>query len=502
MRISLISPYPDITSFGIRTLSSYLKQHGHKTQLIFLPDPFGDDIEYGVQRYEDKVLDEVASLCSKSQLIGITLMTNFFDGAVQISKKLKSKLDVPVIWGGVHPTIRPEESLEFADMVCIGEGENALLELANKMSSGEDYSCLANLWIKRRDRIIKNALRPLPRDLDIYPCPDYSMEDHYVTIEGRLLPLTHEILQTFFSRGTVARYLGRIGYQTMTSRGCPHNCSYCINDTIRRIYGGKHHLRWRSVPHIMAELMWAKENMPYVNYIWISDDEFMARKLSELKEFCQEYKLKIGLPFSCLLSPLTVTDEKMKLLVDAGLIYVQMGVESGSARMQKVFNRTRMDNTTMLKAMHVINRYKNVMHPPSYDFLLDVPGETNRDKIDSLKFIAEIPKPYRLQPFTLIPYPGTRIYQMAKENGFFVDERREIYNKTYAMREPTYLNLLITLAKGGQFPARLLKFLVSTPLVEIMCGKSMKPVFKLVYTGMKTVHHAAKGFVNKFRGTS
>lgn len=502
MRISLISPYPDITAFGMRTLSSYLKQHGHKTQLIFLPDPFGDDIKYGVERYEDEVLDAVASLCSESHLIGITLMTNFFAGAVQLTNKLKSKLDVPILWGGVHPTIRPEESLEFADMVCIGEGEDALLELANKLSSGEDYSCSPNLWVKSRDRIIKNPLKPLSRDLDVYPPPDYSLDDHHVLLGRHLLPFTHEIMKSLLGSGTVARHLGRIGYQTMTSRGCPHRCAYCINDTIRRIYGGKYKLRWRSVPHIMAELAWVKKNLPYVNYIWISDDEFMARKLSELKEFCREYKLRIGLPFSCLLSPLTVTEEKMELLVDAGLIYVQMGAESGSARMQEVFNRTRMNNKTMLKAMHVINRYKDVMHPPSYDFLLDVPGETNRDKIDSLKFIAEIPKPYRLQPFTLIPYPGTRIFQMAKERGFLVDEAREIYNKTYTMREPTYLNLLITLAKGGQFPAWLLKLLVSTPLVEIMCSKPMKPFFKLVYMVMKTVHHATKSFVNKLRGAS
>jgi hypothetical protein len=62
MKISLISLYPDITSLGIRVISAYLKQHGHKTQLIFLPDPYGDDIVYGKERYENPILEEVISL--------------------------------------------------------------------------------------------------------------------------------------------------------------------------------------------------------------------------------------------------------------------------------------------------------------------------------------------------------------------------------------------------------------------------------------------------------
>ena len=85
MKITLISPYPDITAFGIRTISAYLKSHGHKTQLIFVPDPFGDNLVFGVKRYEDSVLMR-SFPCKDSDLIGITLMTNFFEGSVQITK--------------------------------------------------------------------------------------------------------------------------------------------------------------------------------------------------------------------------------------------------------------------------------------------------------------------------------------------------------------------------------------------------------------------------------
>lgn len=497
MKVTLISPYPDITAFGIRTISSHLKKHGHKTQIIFLPDPYGDNLMHGRQRYEDSILDELIPLCKGSDLIGITLMTNFFYGTVQITRNLKSKLNVPVIWGGVHPTIRPEESLEYADMVCIGDGEDAMLELVNKMANGDDYSNTANLWSKSDGSIIKNPLRPLNRNLDIYPIPDYSSEDHHIMFDGHIRPITQELTELFLERGTVSTYLKKTGYQTMTGRGCPHKCTYCINDTIKTLYGGQDYLRWRSTTHVMEELLWVKEHMPYVGYIWISDDAFFAHSLEKIQEFCREFKERIGLPFTCLASPLTVTEEKMELLVDAGLIYVQMGIESGSKRIQELFNRKSMSNERMMKTIRIINRYKDRMFPPSYDFILDVPYETDEDKIESLRFISEIPKPFRLQPFALVLYPGTRLYQMAKADGFITDERCQIYTKSYTMKEPGYFNLLMTLAKGGRFPGSFLKFLVSKPVSKMFNGKLMKPFFKYLYRGLKGLYHFAKNLLKK-----
>jgi len=492
MNVTLISPYPDITAFGLRTLSSYLRANGHRTRLIFLPDPFGDDLLHGVKRYEDSVLDQVVSLCEGSDLIGMTLMTNFFDGAVQVTERIKRDLATPVVWGGVHPTIRPEESLEHADLACVGDGEEALLELADRMAAGEDYSSTRNIWLKAAGRIVRNPVRPLSADLDVYPLPDYSLVDHHVLHDGRVQPLTEELTKLFLSRGTVSNYLRRIGYQTMTGRGCPHKCTYCINDAIKTIYGGEGYLRWRSTGHVMEELLWVKEHMPWVGFVWISDDAFFARNVKALEEFCREYKEKIGLPFSCLASPLTVTEEKMGMLVDAGLIYVQMGIQTGSARIQELFNRKAMSNERVLRAVGTINRYKDRMFPPSYDFILDTPYETDRDVIESLKLIAEFPKPFQLQPFALVLYPGTKLHEMAMRDGRIRDERREVYAKSYTMREPNYLNLLMTLAKRGTFPRPLLKALVSSPLVNVLNARPLRPFFRWLYRFLEAIHKSVK----------
>ncbi|MBI5238703.1 MAG: B12-binding domain-containing radical SAM protein [Deltaproteobacteria bacterium] len=492
MKITLISPYPDITSFGLRTICAFLKKHGHRTRMIFIPDPYGDDLMYGVRRYEDRILDQAAALCMDSDLIGITLMTNFFDGAVEITNKLKSVTRAFVVWGGVHPTIRPEESLKYADAVCVGEGEEALLELADKLSAGADHTNTGNMWFKVNGRIIKNRIRPLVKNLDTYPLPDYSLDDHHILFDGSIRPLTEEITRKFLERGTVSHYLKKTGYQTMTGRGCPHQCTYCINDAIKTLYEGASYLRWRSASHVIEELLWVKKNMPYVGFIWISDDAFFARNQKGIEEFCREYKEKIGLPFSCLASPLTISEEKMKALVGAGLIYIQMGIQTGSAKIQELFNRKRMSNDRVMTAIRIINKYKRKMFPPNYDFILDVPYETDSDVIESLKLIADIPKPFHLQPFALVLYPGTKLHEMAAKDGLIKDEKKDIYAKSYTMREPNYLNLLLTLSRGGKFPGPLLRLLVSHPVVGALNSRPLRPFFKGLYISLKGSYKMAK----------
>jgi radical SAM superfamily enzyme YgiQ (UPF0313 family) len=189
---------------------------------------------------------------------------------------------------------------------------------------------------------------------------------------------------------------------------------------------------------------------------------------------------------------MTISEEKMEMLVDAGLVYLQMGVETGSAKIQELFNRKQMNNERIMKAINIINKYKGRMFPPSYDFILDVPYETDEDKIESLKLIARIPKPFHLQPFSLVLYPGTKLYEIAKNDGMIQDEKKQIYEKSYTMRDPSYLNLLMTFSRNGRFPSPLLNFLLSSPTVDILNSNLMKPVFKWYYVGLRASYKTVK----------
>jgi anaerobic magnesium-protoporphyrin IX monomethyl ester cyclase len=150
-----------------------------------------------------------------------------------------------------------------------------------------------------------------------------------------------------------------------------------------------------------------------------------------------------------------------------------------------------------MQAVRIINKYKDKMFPPSYDFILDVPYETEQDVIESLKLIAQFPKPFQLQPFALVLYPGTKLHEMAKRDGLVRDERKEVYAKSYTMREPNYLNLLMTLAKGGKFPSAMLKFLVSSPLVVTLNSRPLRPFFKWLYRSLQMMYKLFKRMMGK-----
>jgi len=115
MRVTLISPYTDIHAYGIRTLSACLKrEEGCDVQVIFLPRVFR-------RKYKDKTLNEIVKMSGRSDLIGISLMTNFFNNTTQITQHLKENLSIPIVWGGIHPTVRPDECLDYADMICLDD---------------------------------------------------------------------------------------------------------------------------------------------------------------------------------------------------------------------------------------------------------------------------------------------------------------------------------------------------------------------------------------------
>lgn len=493
MRVTLISPYPDLTAFGPRTLSAVLRREGVATRLVFLPDPLGDELKSGLRRYSPTLLGRAAELCRDADLIGISLMTNYFDNAVELTEAIRQAgVAAPILWGGVHPTIRPGECLAHADLACVGDGEETLLEICRRIEAGSDLDDVAGLWVRRDGRIIENPVRPLEPDLDRYPAPDWSHEEHFVGLGEDIAPLTPETTREFLSRGTVSRLLGRVGYQTMTGRGCPHRCAYCVNDAVKRLYGAKGYLRWRSTDHVMAEIEEARRIMPFIGLIWISDDAFFGRPLEDIRQFCRAYVERVGLPFSCLASPLTMSREKLDALMEAGLVYLQMGVQSGSARIQELFNRKAMNNDKMLEAMGLINAYKDRMLPPSYDFILDTPYETTADKLESVRFIARIPKPFRLQPFSLVLYPGTRLHEMALADGRLSDEKGQVYTKSYTMRQANYPNLLILLAKGGRFPAPLLAFLASEPVGGLLSSPALAPLVRGLFLFLRAAKRLAK----------
>ena len=421
MKITLISPYMQIQVFGLRTISACLKQEGHHVQTLFLPKPFKE-------QYREKALNEIVGISKDSDLIGISLMTNYFDNVVQITQKLKENCHVPILWGSIHTTVRPEECLNYADMVCIGEGERAIVELANKMEAGEDYYNTRSIWFAVKGEIIKNPLQPLLQNLDDIPFPDYDYRTFFVLDEEDRLRKIARIT------------LYPIIYTTIPTRGCPFSCTYCCNNAFNKMYSGQKIFRKRSIDNIINELLIAKTLASVIRF---DDDAFLNLSLREIKDFCKKYKEKIELPLVVTgATPSTISKEKLSLLVDTGLSAFRMGIQTGSNSIKKLYN-IRHTNQQLERAARIIKDH-NIKHV-QYDIILDNPWETEEDVIKTLMFLSRLPVPYCLSLFSLIFYPGTALYEKAKREGIITDDLVDVYRKHLHGCKNTYLNGLFLL---------------------------------------------------------
>src|SRR6185369_14143186 len=105
-------------------------------------------------------------------LIGFSLTSLTMKPAAEITRVLKQQLDVPIIWGGAGPTIEPDRSLQHADMVCVGEGEELIVDLAGRIDRGENYSNVPGLWLRRDGATIRNTAAPY-MDLEDIAIPSF-----------------------------------------------------------------------------------------------------------------------------------------------------------------------------------------------------------------------------------------------------------------------------------------------------------------------------------------
>ncbi len=485
MKVVLISSHCDVVGLGIRCLSAYLKSKGHETRILFLPSgqiEFKYNLRWEYQ-YDQTVLDQVVDLCKDASLIGITLMTNYFDRVVQLTRRLKSDLTTPVIWGGIHATIRPDECLEYADMACVGEGELSVLELVERIEKGEDYRHVDGLWVKNNGNIIKNKVPPLINDLDVLPYPDYDIEDHFVLDEGVIRPMTEPLLKKHLLHSGHGRKGSTVAYTIMSSRGCPHHCAYCCNDVYLRLYEGERFLRRRSPEKIVGEIKQVRSMFDFIDYVEFQDDSFFAASQRDIERFSELYKEELGLPFWCYGSPRTITEGKVKALIDAGLDHVTMGIQSASQRTAKLYNRN-ISNEAVKKAAKILNKYIGAMNPPTYDIILDNPYESFEDHLETLKLLIDLPRPYHVRPFSLVLFPGTSLYEKAKNDGLVTDDKKDIYRKHYLAYQRSYVNCLYYMVIN-QLPKPLLRLLVNRKLVWLA---SRRPFTTVISIGYKLRH--------------
>ncbi len=436
MKISLISVFPGIHDFGLRIVSACLKQAGHDVNLFFLMKEFH-------KKYPETAMNNLVKLTKGSDLVGISVMTNFFDNAIQITQKLRNNYDFPIVWGGIHPTIRPEESLGYADMVCIGEGEETIVELADKIQNKQYYYDIKGMGFNDKGKKIVNGLRPQPgsknatiiKSLDQIPFQDYDYKSHFILKGENIVKMDQEIMEQC-----------SVTYQTFPTRGCPYKCTYCINNIYHEMYPHQKPIRKRSVDNIIMELQEVKSKLPFIEIILFNDDAFFLMSVDEIKELSKRYKEQIGLPLYITgATPNTLNKEKLSPLVDAGLIEIRLGIQSAAENTKTLYKRPH-SNRQVENAVRMVNEYRDQLKA-SYDIILDSPWDTDEDLIDTLMFLSKLPTPLQLTMYSMVLYPETDVYKKAKKEGLIKDDLNDVYRKYFLGSSSTHLNKLFLLLR-------------------------------------------------------
>jgi len=502
MKIALISTDLYIYSHGVRAISSYLKKNGHETIIISMPLPQikcedGDIRPNFKKNYSTQAVKAMIDLAKESDVIGISSMASTSFRAIQLINAL-SFLKKPIIWGGIFPTIFPQYCIKHCDIICVGEGELALLEFANKIKTNQSYYDVKNFWFKKSNgEIIKNSVRNYIEINDI-SLPDFDLNSNFILEKNRKITKLSQ------------RHIGQWLYYH-SIRGCAFACTYCSNCEIQRIYQGKgERIRKKDIELTISDLKILIERFPQVKYIWFTDDDINLRTVKELEQFALSYKEKINLPFRTYMSPVTVNEEKLKILIDAGLIQIEMGVQTGSDRLnQEIYGRNIL-NKDVLRAAKLINQYQGKMWPPAYQIIMANPYEGQQDILDTIDLLRQIPVPHHTHAFGLVFFPGTPLYRKAIKDSYIKNFQDSAYNIDYKdlsshfkiKKQNLYLNSILSLIpnnstkfRQGFIPKFLFKYLLDKRVINFF---NQYKAFALFFSHITTTVLKIRSILDRF----
>ena len=404
-RTALISLY-DLENNPIRIFASILRNKGYYAAEIYFKDWknnfFSPPTETELSNLI-KILKE-----NEINLVSISLRASaYLKVATQITELIREKTDTLILWGGTHVILCPDESAEIADITCIGEGDEALPELVKRISSGDSYEDIPNLWVRKGDKITKTPLSCLIEDLDTIPFRDYTSPDKFQIMGNGIIredPMIHDPV-----------------FQIMTSRGCPFHCAYCHNSTLRKIYKGKgKYYRYRSVDNVIAELKQATKDFKNLKRIKFDDEVFNFTD-EWVEEFRIKYKQEIGLPFECFTEPKLVNMERFAKMKEAGLEIIYMGIQNSFRITEELYDRT-VSEEQILEADRVFHELKL---DARYQLILDDPMSETRDKDKLFRLLMDFRKPFELYLFSLTVFPNTELSHKLLEQGIITEDQIE-----------------------------------------------------------------------------
>ena len=384
MRVLFISEYLPQEMLGIMWLSRAIKDAGHETKALFIPE----------RSWLEKVRSYAPDVVCYSVTTGMHLYL------AEINQQVKAALPgVLSVFGGPHPTFSPEYlETPGIDAICRGEGEQAMVELLDRLAAGADIYDTANFHFKRPDtgEIVRNLPRPLVQDLDHLGFPDREV---------------------IYEASEVYRDSDRKVF--VSQRGCPMNCSFCFHHAWKKkVYGvkNKEYTRKRTVSHVIAEIQEVrrKYNLKFVHFV---DDIFNLRN-DWLEEFCERFPKEVGLPFDVILMANMTTERHIELLAKAGCVYARVAFEAASDYVRNAVLRKNTTRKQLTDAAGWIRKHGIRLGSLN---ILGGPGGTLEDEIDTLRLNVECKVDHPMVSL-MQPYPEFDVTSMSSDMGYAVAE--------------------------------------------------------------------------------
>ncbi len=478
-KILLISVTDNLSVIGIKQIHYCLLKDGWQSRHLYITS-FDKNNFYALKNLQD-FISQITPL-----FIGISLMSIEYNYARNLTVFLKKKFPaIPILWGGIHPTIDPNSCFPFADYVCIGEGEKSILDFSNAVARGDDPREIRNLCYQEKEQLNKNPLYPLIDKLDSLPWIDHVPKHSLMQKKNGEISL--------IDRNLYKKKAGFQGkrYNIFTSRGCNFSCTFCCNNFFTKIYPEYRKIRRRSVESIIAELEYALKRNPDISIVKFQDDAFLSCSKEYLGDFCQAYKTKINKPFALNTIPIYVNRDKLRLLKEAGLCWINMGFQTGSDRVNRDIYKRRVYKKDFLRIAELIKEFN---FAGKYDIILDNPYESENETIKTIETLIETPKPYLIEFFSLTLFPGTELYDRVKKE--CPEKMEDCREKHYMHYERTTLNKLVVLAV--YLPETVMKKIIQLYKVDSGKGASFKATF-FIFNILSLTYYRPKIFFNMLK---
>ena len=374
-----------VPPFTAMCLSMPLKKNGYQVKVLHIH-------EYEIDKYADEIIK------NNPLFVGFSIFTGIYNlyGA-EMSKKIRQKSNstIPIVWGGVHPSIMPKQCLEeeYIDFVIMKEGEVTVLELANALRDGNSYEGILGLGFKKNSTTVINSCREFIKNLD-----DYKMDFDCID-------MTNYIVTSLDENGKETRSIGYYG-----SRGCPFDCKFCYNLQ----YNNR---KWRaySKESVVEDIRFLNQKYG-VNHIMFWDDLFFTNKFRALDILKELSAMGVqGTGSDIRLD--SYTEEYLKELKKVGVSYFLIGAESGSDRMLKLI-RKGFDTKFAIQQIKLLEKYDIAAQ---YSFILGLPTETEEEFHQTIDFMYKIQKIHKKASFTVgiyMPYPGSELFNLAVKLGY------------------------------------------------------------------------------------